>query len=170
MHTAMNIVVRKHLAAICVALWTSGAIAAPPSARAIPGLTSTDAFPTGCVDCHVRQTAGTDARISTLLGQWNGKIEPRRLAAMQVAAPKGVTLKGKHPPVASGLKDIPASCAKCHTKDSKSVPPLAQVMHAIHLLRGEQNTFLTKFSGECTHCHKLNKTAATWSLPSGAEK
>jgi cytochrome c553 len=166
----MSLNVRKHLAAMCVALSISGAISASLSARAIPGLTSTDAFPTGCVDCHVRQAAGTDARISTLLGQWNGKIEPRRLEAMQVAATKGVTLKGKHPPVASGLKDIPASCAKCHIRDSKSVPPLARVMHAIHLLRGEQNTFLTKFSGECTHCHKLSKTTATWSLPSGAEK
>lgn len=136
------------------------AMAAPP--RAIPGINAKDAYPTGCVACHVKEN-----RISTLLAQWNGKVNAN-VTAMQAFVPKSLTLKGKHPPVAT--KDVPASCMKCHTATSKVIPPLAPLMHGIHLAKGDGSEFVKQFQGECTHCHKLNKTTGTWSLPSGAEK
>ena len=40
-----------------------------------------DVYPGGCVDCHVKQM-----RISTLLAQWNGKVDAKKLAAMQCTA------------------------------------------------------------------------------------
>lgn len=122
-----------------------------------------DLFPAGCVDCHVK-----DHRVSTMLARWNGKVDAKTLAAMQAFVTKGIALKGKHPPVAT--KDIPASCIKCHTATSKTIPPLAPLMHGIHLAKADQSEFVKKFGGDCTHCHKLNRANGTWSLPSGAEK
>lgn len=144
--------------------------AAPPAARGIPGITAKDVYPTACVDCHTRQPDGTDARLSTLMARWNGQADAKRLSMMQAIAPKGVTLKGKHISLGSAVKDIPASCAKCHTPQSKIAPPFAALIHVTHLSRGEESRFVTVYQGECTHCHKLNKSAGTWSVPSGAEK
>lgn len=122
-----------------------------------------DLFPSGCVDCHVK-----DHHISTMLARWNGKADAKTLAAMQPFVPKGITLKGKHPPVAT--KDIPASCMKCHAPASKMIPPLAPLMHGIHLAKADQSEFVKQFGGDCTHCHKLNRANGTWSLPSGRER
>jgi hypothetical protein len=161
-------ILRIHAAASCLALLAAVALAATP--RAIPGITAPDQFPNGCVSCHIRLPDGRDMRLSTLVAKWNGKVDAKQLAAMQALAPKGVTLKGKHPPITAGLKDIPASCIKCHGQASKIAPSLARMAHAAHLAPGGQKEFLSKFGGECTHCHKLNKTTAVWTLPSGPEK
>ena len=109
-----------------------------------------------------------EQRVSVLLSHWNGKVDAKTIAAMQAFVPKGMTLRGKHPTVAT--KDIPASCMKCHTATSKGIPPLAPLMHGIHLAKADQGEFVKKFGGDCTHCHKLNRTNGTWSLPGGAEK
>ena len=144
----------KHrLVTVALLVFVPIAMAAPPR----------DMFPAGCVDCHVKEH-----RVSTLLAQWNGKVDAKKLAAMQAFVPKGITLKGKHPTVAT--KDIPASCLKCHTATSKGIAPLAPLLHGIHLAKADQSEFVKKFGGECTHCHKLNRANGTWSLPSGAEK
>lgn len=152
----------KHrLIALSLAVFVPVAMAGPP--RAIPGINAKDSFPAGCVDCHVK-----DHKISTALAKWNGKADAKALAAMQAFVPKGMTLKGKHPTVA--VKDVPASCVKCHSAASKTIPPLAPLMHGIHFGKGDAAEFVKQFGGECTHCHKLNKTSGTWTLPSGAEK
>ena len=150
----------RHLIALTLAIWVPAAMAAP---RAIPGINAKDAYPAACVDCHVK-----DMRLSTKLARWNGTADAKNLAAMQAFAPKGMTLKGKHPPVTG--KDIPASCLKCHAAMAKAAPPLAPLLHGIHLASGDQSDFVKQFQGECTYCHKLNKTTGTWSIPSGAEK
>jgi len=143
---------------IALALLAQVTIAAP---RAIPGINAKDAWPAGCVDCHVKEH-----RVSTLLARWNGSVDAKTLAAMKAFVPKGITLKGRHPLVAT--KDIPASCTKCHA--AKAIPPLAPLMHGIHFAKGDDSEFVKKFGGECTHCHKLNKATGTSSLPSGPEK
>jgi mono/diheme cytochrome c family protein len=159
----------KHyrLAVLLLAVLPLSAVAAP---RAIPGVNAKDLYPAGCVDCHTRKAGGADMRLSALLAKWNGSVDPKMLAAMQAFVPKGMTLKGKHPPVTAALKDIPASCAKCHVANSKTMPPLAPLMHGVHLAKGDQSEFVKQFQGECTHCHKLNKASGTWSIPNGAEK
>jgi hypothetical protein len=152
----------KHcLAALALIFVLPIALAAPP--RAIPGINAKDVYPAGCVDCHVKEK-----RVSALLSHWNGQVDAKTLAAMQAFMPKGMTLKGKHPTVAT--KDIPALCLKCHTGTSKGIAPLAPLLHGIHLAKGDASEFVKQFQGECTHCHKLNKTTGTWSLPSGPEK
>lgn len=142
---------KHHLAALALTVFVPMAMAAPPT------------YPGGCVDCHVKEK-----RVSVLLSHWNGKVDAKTIAAMQAFVPKGMTLRGKHPTVAT--KDIPASCMKCHTATSKGIPPLAPLLHGIHLAKGNAGEFVKQFQGECTHCHKLNKATGTWSLPSGAEK
>jgi hypothetical protein len=48
---------------------------------------------------------------------------------------------------------------KCHTATSKTIPPLAPLMHGIHLAKADASEFVRQFGGECTHCHKLNAPA-----------
>ncbi len=141
----------------------------PPPPRAIPGITTADAYPSACVDCHVVYPAmGMDTRLSALLEQWSEKVEPAFLARVQAYAPAGLALAGKHPQVPAA--DIPSSCLACHGRGSTEAPPFAQMLHGIHLTGGERNHFLTVFQGECTHCHKLDPSTGRWWLPSGDEK
>lgn len=147
--------------------------AAAPTARKIPGINAPDAYPGGCVDCHVAKPAGatTDARLSTHLAAWTaGKVDPALLATVQATAPAGLKLKGKHPDATDALDDIPAACADCHSEDSKKAPPLAGMVHRIHLVGGDKNPFMTTYQGECTDCHKFDAAKGTWSMPSGPEK
>lgn len=143
----------------------------PPPARPIPGITAADAHPNGCVDCHINMpNIAVDARLSTSIRRWADTVDPKLLAKAQGTMAAGTTLKGKHPSVASLLKDIPAACITCHTPRSKVAPPFSRLMHVIHLTGGDENHFMTLFQGECTHCHKLNINTGEWSVPSGPEK
>ncbi|MCU0225184.1 MAG: hypothetical protein MUF27_14205 [Acidobacteria bacterium] len=143
----------------------------PPPPRAIPGITAADPFRNACVDCHVaRPDIAVDARFATALAAWGETVRPDLLERAQAAAPRGVTLKGKHPPVPGALADIPRSCMACHDDASKLAPPFSRLMHSIHLSGGEKNHFLTIFQGECTHCHKLDDVTGALSVPSGPEK
>lgn len=158
------------VAAFSVAGQDKSKLPQAPPARKIPGITSDDAFPHGCVDCHTNHPElNLDARLSSLMKEWNNKVEPALLAKAQATAPSGVTLKGKHPVAAFALKNIPAGCLTCHSKKSTLAPPFAQMLHKIHLTGGEENHFLTVYQGECTHCHKLNTATGLWSMPSAAE-
>ena len=146
-------------------------VPAPPPARKIPGINAEDRYPGGCVDCHINYTdMNMDTRFSTLMAQWTNEVDPKLLAKAQAAAPEGVTLKGKHPNASGTLKDIPKGCLACHGRGSKTAPPFAGMLHAIHLTGGEENHFMTVFQGECTYCHKLSQTTGKWTIPSGPEK
>lgn len=142
-----------------------------PPARKIPGLTAEDKFPNGCVDCHINMPdIKQDERISTLMSKWNKKVEIKLLKKAQAVAPSGMTLKGIHPPASESLKNVPDACMTCHSKTSRTAPPLAALLHVIHLTGADNNHFLTIFQGECTYCHKLNDTTGVWMMPSGSEK
>ena len=143
----------------------------PPPPRAIPGITAADPFQNACVDCHIaRPEIDVDGRFATALASWGEAVRPDLLERAQAAAPRGVTLKGKHPPVQGALADIPRSCLACHGDTSTSAPPFSRLMHSVHLTGGEKNHFLTIFQGECTHCHKLDAVTGALSVPSGPEK
>ena len=130
-----------------------------------------DPFPKGCVSCHtVDKTKGTDHRLSTALAQWTAsKVDPGLLAQSKASAPAGVALKGKHPAAEDSLEDIPNACLDCHDPGSKKAPPFSQLLHLVHLT-GANNTFVTTFKGDCTHCHKLDAKTGAWSMPSGPEQ
>jgi len=143
-----------------------------PPARQIPGINAEDQFPGGCVDCHVVQPQfNVDGRLSAHMAQLAKQVGPDLLAMAQAAAPAGVTLKGKHPAVPPAmLKNIPNGCMPCHSKASKTAPPLAALLHGIHLSGGQQSPYMTLFQGECTHCHKLDAKTGAMSIPNGPEK
>lgn len=143
----------------------------PPSARNIPGITGVDAFPNGCVSCHVNMPhKGIDARLSTSMKRWVDEVDPKLMEKVRGAALPGMQLRGKHPPITKALENIPAACMSCHSVTSKVAPPFGRMLHAIHLTGGNDNHFMTLFQGECTHCHKLNPNTGGWSMPSGPEK
>lgn len=146
--------------------------AALPPARQVPGITTADQHPQGCVDCHVvYRDKGIDARLGVALREWTaGRIEPALLAQTRATMPIGVVAKGKHPPAEDALEDIPAACLDCHDGASRKAPPFSRLLHLVHLTGGAKNPFMTVYQGECTHCHKLDVRTGAWSVPSGPEK
>jgi hypothetical protein len=142
----------------------------PPQPRQIPGITAKDTFPGGCVDCHAVTKDG-DMRLSTALAKWKGEVPAPLLAKAKAASADPAKVKGKHPPTPNPKANIPQSCLTgCHKKGSTIAPPFTQLVHAIHLSGGGQNLFLTKFQGECTHCHKLDQKTGGWKIGNGSEK
>lgn len=142
-----------------------------PPLRQIPGITAPDQFPRGCVDCHVnRLDLKMDVRVSTIMRQWQEKVDPTFLAKIRPFVPVSMALKGKHPTVQAEFADIPQVCLQCHGITPESAPPLGPLLHGLHLVGGEKNHFLSTFQGECSHCHKLNAETGVWSLGSGREK
>lgn len=111
-----------------------------------------DPYPRACVDCHSGKPA---PKLSVSMKTLAGTVPPALLKQLQPAAPKGVTLKGKHPAVP--VKDVPASCLKCHGTASKTMPPLYRMMHLIH-----------SGKAECANCHKFDATGQP-SVPSATE-
>ena len=152
-------------------LEAAGQAASQASAtREIPGLTSKDAYPNGCVDCHV---AGKDAdmRISTLMATWTKAVPAALAEKARAASVDASKIKGKHPAMANVKANIPQTClAGCHKPGSTIAPPFARLMHVIHLVGGNKNRFVTTNQGECTHCHKLDQKTGTWKAASSAEK
>lgn len=137
----------------------------------LAALAATDAYPNGCVSCHVvSKDKVKDHRMSTLLKAWTaGKIDADLLAKSKASMPAGVAFKGKHPAAEDSLEDIPSSCMDCHASDSKKAPPFTRLMHLVHLT-GAKNDFVTTFKSDCTACHKLDAKTGELSMPSGAEK
>lgn len=143
---------------------------ATPTVRQIPGLTAKDAFPDGCVGCHIVGKDG-DMRISSMVEKWKTAVPAPLLAKAKASSSDASKVKGKHLPVPNVKANTPQTCLTgCHKKGSTIAPPFAQLMHAIHLTGGAQNRFLTMFQGECTHCHKLDQKTGAWKIASGAEK
>ena len=140
-----------------------------PAIRQIPGITAKDAYPNGCVDCHI---AGKDAdmRMSALMATWTSAVPAALTAKARAVSADAAKIKGKHPAMANVKANVPQACLGCHKRGSTIAPPFAQLMHVIHLTGGNQNRFLSANQGECTHCHKLDQKTGAWKMPSGAEK
>jgi len=167
---------RMRMVAIVVAAAWAAAVSGPTrmaaqasTSRQIPGITAKDAFPNGCVDCHVAGKDG-DMRISALMTKWTSAVPAALVEKAKAASVDPSKIKGKHLPMPSAKANIPQSClAVCHKKGSTIAPAFGQLLHLIHLVGG-QNRFLTANQGECTHCHKLDKKTGAWKVASGAEK
>jgi hypothetical protein len=138
----------------------------------IPGITSKDPYPNGCVDCHVAGKTG-DMRISVLMAKYATAVPPALVDMAKASSPAALAsrIKGKHMAVPNVKANVPQSCmSACHKKGSAMAPSFAQLMHTIHLQGGAKNTYLTTHQGECTYCHKLDQKTGAWKIPSGAEK
>jgi len=110
----------------------------------LPGLTSTDEHPKGCVDCHVDAVGGKDFRLNAVL-----------------AAIKG------HPNIAKVVKILPKDCTMCHKEGSK-VPALGFVLHKAHFGPDPaKSAFVANYQGSCLNCHKLDLATGAMTLKSG---
>lgn len=140
------------------------------AARGIPAATQTkDAYPHGCVDCHVDGKNG-NLRMSALMASWTTAVPAALVEKAKAASVTASKVKGKHPPMANVKTNIPQTCLTgCHKKGSAIAPPFAQLMHTVHLV-GAKNQYLATFKGECTHCHKMDQKTGAWKVASGPEK
>lgn len=137
----------------------------------IPSITTPDRTPHACVDCHkTYPEMEIDGRLTTALAGWKKDTDPRILEKARAAAPAGRTLAGRHPDISALVKIVPDDCLMCHSRDSWAAPPFTKLLHAIHLVGGTENHFLTLANGTCTSCHKLDEKTGTWLLGSGEEK
>ena len=126
------------IAALCMSV----SVAAAGTAF-LPGLTSTDDNPKGCVDCHAN-VGGKDRRLNTV-----------------VAGIKG------HPNIAKVVKNLPKDCGMCHKEGSK-VPALGVVLHKAHYGPDPaKSAFVATYQGACLNCHKLDVAAGAMTLKSG---
>ncbi|MCB8933138.1 MAG: hypothetical protein M9921_00215 [Fimbriimonadaceae bacterium] len=107
----------------------------------LPGLTSKDAFPKGCVSCHV-VVEGQDHRLSALLAKVKG-----------------------HPKLKAGVA-VPTECAKCHRAESP-LGEIGSLLHRAHYARLEESEFVKKFQGACLNCHTLDSKTGKMGLKTG---
>lgn len=108
---------------------------AQTAAANLPGITTKDPYPMGCVSCHLNEK-GQDRRVATWLMQ-------------QVKT---------HPNVKS-LKTIPDDCMVCHVQGGTAAP-MNTVMHKSHYINLGKNGFVQFYGGLCLSCHALNQS--TW--------
>lgn len=149
--------------------WMVAASAQEPAPRTIPGITAEDAFPNGCVDCHVARP-DADHRLSVQLATWTSAVPAAVVEKARAASADPSRIRGRHPAVPNPTRNIPGSClAACHKPGSTIAPPFARLMHLMHFT-GSGNRYLAVGQGECTHCHKLDATSGQWRVPSGDEK
>ena len=155
---------------LIVVLALASAGAAPVASQTAASISAKDAYPNGCVDCHVAG-AGGDMRMSALMAKWTSAASPALVEKSKAASADPAKIKGKHPPMPNVKANVPQTClVACHKKGSTIAPPFAQLMHTIHLVGGSQNRFLTANRGDCTHCHKMDPKTGGWRIPSGPEK
>ncbi len=133
---------------------------------AIPGITSEDGHPNGCVDCHRVAGENRDYRMSTAVEEWATEGAPEEVMEIAEASWPGVELTGKHPDVAQFVQDqpMPDSCLTCHGEQGSM--PLAEALHTYHFAGGGENHFVSSYDGRCLQCHTMN--ADTANPPTGA--
>ncbi len=113
------------------------------AAAVVFGTAVADPYPEGCVSCHV-QTEAADLRLSTLL-----------------------EMKG-HARGANRTVEVPTGCNRCHAPDNQGVAPSTRnLVHSIHFEYPLENTFVTQYGGECTHCHVMDGSTGNVAIKTG---
>ena len=127
---------------------------------AIPGITSEDTHPNGCVDCHRLAGENRDYRMSTAVEEWATEGAPEEVMEVAEASWPGVELTGTHPNVAQFVQEqpMPQSCLTCH--GDKSSIPLDDALHTYHFAGGGDNHFVSGYDGRCLQCHSMNADVA----------
>ena len=129
------------LAAGLVAAVLSLTAASEDSSAWLPGITTKDDHPNGCVDCHNKQ-GDKDYRLNTLPAQIKG-----------------------HPDISKIVKILPTGCTVCH-KGSGKAPALSNALHKVHYQNAAQNAFVTAYKGACLNCHQIDLTSGDMKVKS----
>ncbi|MEI6874414.1 MAG: hypothetical protein WCL50_04695 [Spirochaetota bacterium] len=133
-------------AAFVLALSSDAAGTPAPSFPFLPGLTSSDDHPRGCVDCHIDAGEGRDYRLN-----------------------KTVNAIKNHPSITTAFKNanIPDSCLLCHKEGSK-LGFLGKNLHRAHYANLLKSRFVSDYQGSCLNCHKLDLSTGAMNLKSGS--
>jgi len=158
----------------------------PPSGSGIPGITTADPTPRGCVDCHrPESTSSGDTRLSSRIIRWSREGAPDEMMTAARAAWPTAHLTGQHPYGSEMLSlpnctachpgrtpEQPSTCLFCH--DETTERPLGPLVHTIHYslnpeVIGAEPEFLSAYGGFCTLCHALDGTTGKMRLKRGVE-
>jgi hypothetical protein len=91
----------------------------------LPGITSSDPNPEGCVSCH----KGT------------------MLLKTKLDALKHRNIDGK-------VEVIPTDCKSCHSEEG-GLDTIGNIAHSMHYASGSTSDFVVKHQGSCLNCHAL---------------
>lgn len=103
----------------------------------LPGITSNDPNPEGCVSCHKGETS-----------------LKKMLTALQ------------HRNVDSKVNIVPDDCKSCH-KEDEGLDTIAQIAHSMHYAAGSKSDFVSKHQGSCLNCHQLSTGDGAVTVKSG---
>lgn len=103
----------------------------------LPGITSDDPHPQGCVSCHK--------------GETSLKVQ---LAAL------------KHRNIDSKVNVVPDDCKSCHTED-EGLDSMSAISHSMHYAALSSGEFVTKHQGSCLNCHALETGTGVVKVKSG---
>lgn len=112
-------------------------IAVGADAPYLPGITSNDPNPEGCVSCHK--------------GEMSLK---NKLAGLQ------------HRSIEGKVTIIPDDCKSCHNKD-EGLESMAMIAHSMHYASGSSSDFVAKHQGSCLNCHQLATGTGEVTVKSG---
>ena len=111
--------------------------AADPPKAYLPGITSTDESPAGCVSCHTG-----DKTVKKMLDAF------------------------KHPDMKDTVKSVPEDCKSCHNED-EGLEPMTRIAHSMHYAKGSKSEFVTRHQGSCLHCHAVSTGSGHVTVKSG---
>lgn len=103
----------------------------------LPGITSNDPNPEGCVSCHKGEAS-----------------LKKMLTALQ------------HRNVDSKISIVPDDCKSCH-KEDEGLDTMAQIAHSMHYAAGSKSDFVVKHKGSCLNCHQLSTGDGAVTVKSG---
>ena len=123
--SAWRVALTSLLGAAALLLGATVQAADPPKAY-LPGITSTDESPAGCVSCHTG-----DKTVKKMLDAF------------------------KHPDMKDTVKSVPEDCKSCHNED-EGLEPMTRIAHSMHYAKGSKSEFVTRHQGSCLHCHAVS--------------
>jgi hypothetical protein len=124
------------LASMQLVLLTS-ATGAEADVPTLPGITSPDPYPEGCVSCHKGEL-----------------LLKTKLDAL------------KHRNIDSKVAVIPNDCEKCHSEEG-GMDPMANIAHSMHYASGSKSDFVAKYNGSCLNCHQVATGSGEVTVKSG---
>jgi len=125
------------VAGLALALQAGSLGAASAADAYLPGVTSDDPSPQGCVSCHTGEKS-----LKTML-----------------AALKHRNIDGK-------VEVIPDDCKDCHSED-EGLESMSKIGHSMHYAALSSSEFVTKHQGSCLHCHALATGSGEVTVKSG---
>jgi len=112
-------------------------VASGADAPYLPGITSNDPNPDGCVSCHKGEM-----------------LLKNKLAALD------------HRSIEGKVSVIPNDCKSCHN-DEQGLDSIGAIAHSMHYAAGSKSDFVSKHQGSCLNCHQISTGDGNVTVKSG---